>query len=293
MIDPGISGKVALITGTNNPCGIGAGIAKALAAQGARVLLHYFRDQGSAETASVPEPTEPGADFFWAQHRKTPDDLARSIRESGGAAHVWEGDLAVEGTITAMFDEAERTLGPVDILVNNAAHWEADTFLPPDRPLENKLVALFIERSNTINAGIFDRVFAVNARGPALAMAEFAGRYCARAGTSGRIINISTDGAECFPSEITYGASKLALESYTRSAAAELGPLGITVNLVSLGPVQTGWMPRELEQRVLPDIPMRRVGTPEDVAAAVLYLASAQAEWVTGQRIYIGGGHRM
>jgi 3-oxoacyl-[acyl-carrier protein] reductase len=106
-------------------------------------------------------------------------------------------------------------------------------------------------------------------------------------------VNVSTAGAERFPSEVTYGASKFALESYTRSAASELGRFGINVNVVSLGPVQTGWITPELEREILPTIPLGRVGHPDDVADVVVFLASDQARWLTGQRIYVGGGHGM
>jgi 3-oxoacyl-[acyl-carrier protein] reductase len=104
---------------------------------------------------------------------------------------------------------------------------------------------------------------------------------------------VSTAGAERFPSEATYGASKFALESYTRSAASELGKFGINVNVVSLGPVQTGWITPELERKILSTIPLGRVGKPDDVAGVIVFLASEQARWVTGQRIYVGGGHGM
>ena len=81
------------------------------------------------------------------------------------------------------------------------------------------------------------------------------------------------------------------LESDTRSAASE--KLGVTVNIVSLGPVQTGWITPELERAIVPTVPLRRLGTPEDVADVIVFIASNQARWVTGQRIYVGGGHGM
>lgn len=104
---------------------------------------------------------------------------------------------------------------------------------------------------------------------------------------------MSTAGAQRFPSEVTYGATKFALESYTRSAATELGKFGVTVNVVSLGLVQTGWVLPELERAVLPTIPLGRIGSPEDVADVIVFLASHQSRWVTGQRIYVGAGHGM
>jgi 3-oxoacyl-[acyl-carrier protein] reductase len=106
-------------------------------------------------------------------------------------------------------------------------------------------------------------------------------------------VNISTDGASCFPSEISYGASKHALESYSRSAAQELGQYGVTVNVVSPGPVQTGWITSELEEIEVPNIPLGRIGQPGDVADVIVFLSSNQARWVTGQLVYVGGGHVM
>jgi 3-oxoacyl-[acyl-carrier protein] reductase len=124
-------------------------------------------------------------------------------------------------------------------------------------------------------------------------MAEFARRHIARGATWGRIINVSTDGASGYPQEVSYWASKHALESYSRAAAMELGPYGIAVNIVSPGPVQTGWMPAQMVKETEPVIPLRRVGQPEDIANAIVFLASTQARWITGQLLYVGGGNRM
>ncbi len=104
---------------------------------------------------------------------------------------------------------------------------------------------------------------------------------------------MSTDGASGFSGEISYGASKHALESYSRAAASELSRFGITVNVVSPGPVQTGYIAPELEARLASEIPLGRVGQPEDVADVIVLLASEQARGVTGQLLYVGGGHVM
>jgi 3-oxoacyl-[acyl-carrier protein] reductase len=288
MIDPGLKEKVVLITGANNPHGIGAGIARAFAAQGAKVFLHYLR---GAETAA--QGDTPGVPFYHSQLAKSADEVLTEIREMGGEADAWEADLGDVSLIPIVYDQAERRLGPVEIVVNNAAYWEADTFVPSGAELGNKLVELWTDRPKGITASSFDRLFAVNTRAPALMIAEFARRHIARRARWGRIVNVSTAGAERFPSEISYGASKYALESYTRSAAMELGKFGINVNVVSPGPVQTGWITAELERAILPTIPLGRTGNPEDVADVVVFLASHQARWVTGQRIYVGGGHGM
>jgi 3-oxoacyl-[acyl-carrier protein] reductase len=138
-----------------------------------------------------------------------------------------------------------------------------------------------------------DRHFDVNTRATALMMAEHVRRHIERADSWGRIINVSTDGSPGFAGEVSYGASKHALEAYSRAAAKEFGPHGITVNIASLGPIQTGWMPPELEGAVSRSTPLGRPGEPKDVADAILLLASEQARWITGQLVHIGGGHRM
>ena len=280
--------------GRTIPTGIGAAIAQAFGAQGAKVFLHYFRwTPGSGADSLSRADNSPGESFYYYQQTKSIDEVLERVRESGAQVAALEADLADPAAITKLFDGAEATLGPVEILVDNAARWEADTFLPSGADLPNKLVELWTDRPQSLNPQVFDRIFAVNTRAPALMMAEFACRYIKRGAQFGRIINVSTAGAERFPSEVTYGASKFALESYTRSAATELGKFGVTVNAVSLGPVQTGWITAELERAILPTIPLARIGIPEEVADVVLFLASHQARWLTGQRIYVGGGHGM
>ena len=293
MLDPGLTNKVALITGANNPCGIGAATAQAFATQGARVCLHYFRQNLLTKEAKSEATNSPGLSFYNSQQMKSADEVLERLRKLGVRACASEADLSDPAVISTLFDKAETELGPVEILVNNAAYWEADTLLPSSADLENKLVELWTDRPRSVTAAGFDRLFAVNTRAPALLMTEFARRHIAREAQWGRIINVSTAGADRFPSEITYGASKFALESYTRSAAMELGKFGVTVNVVSLGPVQTGWITPELERAILPSIPLGRIGTPQDVADVIVFLASNQARWVTGQRLYVGGGHGM
>lgn len=294
MIDPGLKERVVLITGANNPYGIGAGTARAFAAQGCRLFLHYFRQTDAYAQCEKIEPARvPGLRFYRSQLMKSADEILTEIRQAGVDAHTWECDLSDASMVPELFDRAERQLGPVEILVNNAAYWEADTFAPRGAELMNKLVELWTDRPETITAAAVDRIFSVNTRAPAVAIAEFARRHVTRGARWGRIVNVSTAGAERFPSEATYGASKFALESYTRSAACELGKFGINVNVVSLGPVQTGWITPELERELLPTIPLGRVGKPDDVADVIVFLASNQARWITGQRIFVGGGHGM
>jgi 3-oxoacyl-[acyl-carrier protein] reductase len=292
MIYTALDDKVVVVTGANNPLGIGAAVAKAFAAQRAKVFLHYFRSENPSHRGSG-NASSPGQAFYYSQQVKSPEEVLKAIRDLGAQAHAWEADLSDAAAIPELFDQAERALGPVAVLVNNAAFWDGDTFLPAGAGLSNTLNELWTDRPRTISPRSFDRIFDVNTRAPALLMAEFARRQIERRAGWGRIVNVSTAGAYCFPSEISYGASKLALESYTRSAAAELGQWGITVNAVSLGPVQTGWITPELEKEILHTIPMGRIGRPEDVADVIVFLASEQARWMTGQKFYVGGGHGM
>lgn len=292
MIDPGLKEKVVVVTGGNNPRGIGAATAKAFAAQGTSVLVHYFRsriESGGQETVTDTGGV-PGAALYRALQTRSADELVGEIRGQGGRVDAWESDLSNPDNLGQVLDRAEQILGPVDVLVNNAALCEPDTFLPGKAPERDRHFG-FGQR--TISAESHDRHFAVNSRAVALLTAEFARRHIARGATNGRIINVSTDGASGYPDEISYWASKHALESYTRAAAIELGPYGITVNIVSPGPVQTGWMPPEMVDKIAPQIPLRRVGQPEDVADVIVFLASAQARWITGQLLYVGGGNRM
>jgi 3-oxoacyl-[acyl-carrier protein] reductase len=302
MIDPGLRGKVVLVTGGNSPQGIGAATARAFARQGAAVFIHYFRSTpptvpvagpvGEAEPApgSRDQATPAGEIYYLTLQQQTADALVQEIRAAGGEADAWEADLADPSSATSLFDRAEATLGPVDVLVNNAAYCQPDTLLPPDLVgADGRAVDGF--PMHTLTAASLDRHLAVNARAPALLMAELARRHHARGARWGRIVNVSTDGARGFPTEVSYGSSKLALESLSRAAAHELGPLGITVNVVSLGPIQTGWITPDLETAIAAQTPLRRVGRPDDVADAIVFLGSEQARWITGQVLHVGGGH--
>jgi 3-oxoacyl-[acyl-carrier protein] reductase len=295
MIDPQLEDKVVLITGGNNPQGIGAAAAKVLGAQGASVFLHYFRPsiELNQELREAAESQTPGLPYYLILQTQSADEVVETIRQANGKVEAWEADLAQTEVIAELFDRAERAFGPVDVLVNNAAEYRADTFLPVEDLGEDRPLWAEGPFTHTLTADIHDRNFAVNSRAVALLTAEFARRYIQRQATWGRVVNLSADCAWGCPGEISYRASKYALESYSRSAAAELGPYGITVNVVAPGPVQTGYITPALEKALIPEIPLRRIGQPEDIAEVILFLASDAARWVTGQVITVHGGHRM
>lgn len=293
MIDTGLKGKVAIVTGANNPYGIGAAIARALASEGVNIFIHYYSQEVDFQADKPNSNNKPGLAFFFKQQRKNADEVIKSVQEIGSQAYSMEGDLSNPNLATDLFNFAEKNLGQVDILVNNAAEYMADTFIPSDTPGEKEVLWEDGPSISTIDVETHDRHFAVNSRAVAMLMATFARRIIERKANWGRIINVSADCAWGCPKEISYRASKYALESYSRSAAAELGPYGITVNVVSPGPVQSGYIASEGEEALIPDIPLRRIGRPEDIANAVVFFASEQAGWITGQLLFVHGGHRM
>ena len=132
MTDPGLKDKVALVSGGNNPFGIGAAIARALASYGAKVFIHYFLQATvlSNEDQKSQDLQNPGLEFFFKQQTKTADEVLTSIRDAGGNAESWEGDLREPENVNRLFEQAEKTFGQVDILVNNATEYIADNFLP-------------------------------------------------------------------------------------------------------------------------------------------------------------------
>lgn len=288
MIDPKLQGKIAIVTGANNPLGIGAAVAKALAAQGVRVFITYYRLSVEGSDA---DDDQPGEGLYRKTRAGDAGEVLDAIRAAGGQADAWEADLSNPTVIPVLFDRVQALFGSPDILVNNAAHSTADTFIPPQGELVNTVSVDWISGGvPTISLDSIDQHFAINTRAVALLMAEFARRHIGRAAAWGRIINISTDGAHSFPSETSYGASKLALESYSRAAASELGQFGITVNVLSPGAIQTGWITPALEADVKQHTPLGRVGYPEDIADAIVFLASHQGRWITGQTLRVNGG---
>src|SRR5918997_102049 len=133
MIDPGLRNKLVLVTGANNPFGLGAAIAEAFAAQGAAIFITYLRsrpEEFGIDAAKAAEATTPGEPFYRARNAEAPDAVLGCLREQALRVGSAEIDLANLEAIPQLFDRVEETLGPVDILINNAAHSVADGFIP-------------------------------------------------------------------------------------------------------------------------------------------------------------------
>ena len=261
--------RTALVTGANH--GIGAATAKALAAQGVAVLCAYFRN---ARLGGLDDPSLPAA--YRATRMARADFVAESIRAAGGRAAAVEADLSDAASVPTLFDAAEAQFGPVQILVNNASGWIADTFVPAatDR---------FGRAQAPVSALTVDQVLGVDVRAAALLIAEFARRHVARHGDWGRIIGLTSGGTDGFPEEVSYGAAKAAQVNFTLSAATELARFGVTANVVHPPITDTGW----INQRTAASAQTagHRVATPRQVADVIAYLASDAASLVTGNVI--------
>ncbi|HVB90732.1 MAG TPA: SDR family oxidoreductase [Acidimicrobiales bacterium] len=258
--------RVALVTGANHA--IGAATSKQLAAKGVAVLCTYLRTE---RLGGLRDPALPAA--YRATRMARAEIVVESIRAAGGRALALEADLSDAALIPHLFDTAEEHFGPVQILVNNASGWVADTFVPQatDR-LGRTLVG--------VTSGTIDQLLAVDARAPALLIAEFARRHIARGGEWGRIIGLTSGGDSGFPEEVSYGAAKAAQTSLTLSAASELARYGITANVVHPPITDTGWVNQSTAADALAH--GRRVVTPKAVAEVMAYLVSDAAGLITG-----------
>jgi glucose 1-dehydrogenase len=245
-----LAGKVAIVIGAGS--GIGQGIAKRLGREGAKVIVDYVGDPAGAK------------------------DTQSAIEQAGGEGEIVQADVTSMDDIRKLVDAAWNRFGAADILVNNAGMEHESDFW------------------DTTEAE-YDKVMAVNLRGPFFLTQAFV-RRLRDAKKGGRIINISSVHEDmAFPGFATYCCSKGGLRMLMRDLAVELGQLGITVNNVAPGAIDTPINTTLLNDKpkldaLLKNIPLGRLGTPEDVAGLVAYLASDDASYVTGSTFVIDGG---
>ncbi|MBU6247635.1 MAG: glucose 1-dehydrogenase [Xanthomonadaceae bacterium] len=245
-----LQGKVALVTGSGQ--GIGRAIAVRLAGEGARVVVEDRSDNTAAE-----------------------ETLAR-IRQAGSDGCVIGGDIGDARVDARVIAQAVEAMGRLDVLVNNAGIEKRADFLD-------------------VTEADFDAVLGVNLRGTFFTTQAFA-RHVQDRGGGGAVVNISSVHEELpFPHFASYVASKGAMKMLMRNMSIELAPLGIRVNNIAPGAVKTPINAALLSNgkaldALLGNIPLRRLGRPEDVADAALFLASDEAAYVTGTTLFVDGG---
>ncbi len=249
-----LEGRVALVTGASR--GIGKAIAETLAREGAHVVVNYVKSEGEAK------------------------EVVKHIRAMGRRAFAVKADVSKRADAQRLFNKTLAEFGGLDILVNNAGIGTGGTTL--DTPEED-----------------WDRVIAVNLKGP-FNCTQIAAKTMVEK-KSGKIINISSiSGLGGAPiGELAYCCAKAALIAMTTVAAQDLGPYGINVNSVAPGWTRTDMTSRatkekteELQKLKAGMAAMRRIGEPQDIANAVLFLASDEASFITGQVFVADGGRR-
>lgn len=246
-----LTGKVALVTGASK--GIGASIAKHLAAEGAAVVVNYSSSKAGAER------------------------VVAEITGAGGKAVALQANVAKKAEIVRLFSEAKKAFGSLDVLVNNAGIYEFS-------PLEG------------ITEEHFHKQFDLNVLGLILASQE-ASKYFGAAG--GSIINISSVVSTLAPPNgSVYSATKAAVDAVTKSLAKELGPRQIRVNSINPGMVETegtqtsGITESDMRKQIEAQTPLGRIGQPNDIGPAAVFLASSDSGWITGETFFIAGGFR-
>lgn len=258
-----LAGRVALVTGANH--GIGAATASALVARGADVAVTFLR---------TGDPDRIG-EAYAAPRAADATATVAAVEALGRRAHAIEADLADPGAPARLFDEVEGELGPVGVLVHNASGWHKDTFTPTGTDAVGRPAPL-------IDVASIDAQLHVDARAGALLMATFIERHRARSANWGRIVTLTSGEGGAYPGEVSYGAAKAALISYTRSAASEMAADGVTANVVHPPVTDTGWITDDVRAFVAADHDHHHVAEPDEVAEAIAWLCAEAGRLVTG-----------
>ena len=245
-----LENKVAIITGASK--GIGASIAKHFAAEGAKVVVNY------------------------ASSKEGADSVVKEITDNGGIAIPVQADVSKEADVTRLFAEAKKAFGTLDILVNNAVFQQ---YLPIEQ----------------VSAATFHQHFNVNVLGPVLTIQAALKLFGDK---GGNIINISSGASKMpMPAASMYSATKAALDALTISLSKELGTKKIRINSILPGATETEGAisagvtaGSEYEKMFIANTPLGRRGQPGDIAKAAVFLASADAAWITGEQISVSGG---
>lgn len=245
-----LKNKVAVVTGASK--GIGASIAKHFAQAGAKVVVNY------------------------ASSKEGADKVVKAITDNGGTAIAVQGDVSKEADVTRLFEETAKAFGTLDILVNNAVYQGY-------APIEQ------------VSAETFHQHFNVNVLGPILTTQAALKLFGDK---GGNIINISSGASKMpLPAASLYSASKAALDALTVSLSKELGAKNIRVNSILPGATATEGAASagvtagsDYEKLFIANTPLGRRGQPEDIAKAVVFLASDDAAWVTGEQLSVSGG---
>jgi glucose 1-dehydrogenase len=254
---PSLKGQSALVTGADS--GIGKGVALALAQAGARVVINYAHNHDAAE------------------------ETAAEIKTAGGNAFAWQADVSHEAEVQAMFAEMFKQYGTIDILVNNAGLQK-----------DSKFVDMTLDQWNT--------VIGINLTGQFLCSREAAKEFIRRgvvedrSRAAGKIICMSSV-HEVIPwgGHVNYAASKGGISMFMKSIAQELAPHKIRVVGIGPGAIQTpinkaAWDTPEALEKLLTLIPYNRIGKPEDIGKLATWLASDDADYITGTTIFMDGG---
>ncbi len=242
-----LDAKVAVVTGAGQ--GMGFGIARALARQGARVVVN---DIDSTRAAAA----------------------AAEVRASGGQASAAAFDVTAGGAVAESLDRIAHEVGPVDILVNNAGNAGAQL--------------MQLKQFTDMTPADWEPYLAVNLMGVLHCTHAVVGGMCARGW--GRVITISSEAGRqgLAIGASLYGAAKAGAASFMRHLSQEVAAHGVTANVIALGLMNN--VPEEFTQPLVQSIPVGRLGTPEDVGAAVVFLASEEASWITGATLALNGG---